>query len=243
MKRWQAGFTIIEVVLFLALSGVLIIQLLVGVNAALRQQQYRDTVQSFAGFLRDQYSRVINVENDRGRDKLCPITHSDSRATDRGQSNCVIAGRYIISIDGRNYRSYPLYAAQQDKEWLYGYDETEVSEYTVGWGAQVRFLTAAQAVSPAAALVMYRHPTNGQLAIHVSEQVYAPKDVGNLIYNRQPNGQTIISSHLQQREFCVYDPGWSVGQRLSVFMSDHAGSAEAITTGNATKGCDNERTT
>ena len=62
MKRWQSGFTIVEVVLFLAITGLLTVGLLAGVSAALRQQQYHDAVQSFAGFIRDQYSRVIRIE-------------------------------------------------------------------------------------------------------------------------------------------------------------------------------------
>ena len=53
MKR-QDGFTIIEVTLFLAVSGFFAISLLVGASTAVQRQQYRDSVQSFANYLRSQ---------------------------------------------------------------------------------------------------------------------------------------------------------------------------------------------
>lgn len=242
MKRWQAGFTIIEVVLFLAITGLLIVGLLAGVNSALQQQQYRDTVQSFANFLRDQYARVISVENDRENQTHCPVAGSDTRVTDRGQSNCVIVGRYVVSTNAQSYRSYPLYAVKQGEAWKYGYNENEASDYTVGWGAQIRFLTSANSLSRVMALAMYRSPTDGQLVVRTHEEGYSPANISNFINDRQPNGNEAVNSQLQQREFCVYDAGWSAGQRLSVFVAAKAGSSEAITTGNATKGCDNERT-
>ena len=81
MIRRTSGFTIIEVVLFLAISGLMAIGLLVGTSMAIQRQQYRDAVQSFAGYLRDEYARVVSVEND-GTAKC--------GASVRGQSECFI---------------------------------------------------------------------------------------------------------------------------------------------------------
>ena len=101
MKRWQSGFTIVEVVLFLAITGLLT------VSAALRQQQYHDAVQSFAGFIRDQYSRVISIENDRGDRDTCPVKGATNDGA-RGQSNCVVVGRYVKSTnsEARSFTAY-----------------------------------------------------------------------------------------------------------------------------------------
>ena len=64
MGNKQKGFTIIEVILFVAISGLLTSMLMVGVSMSINRQQYRDSVQSYAGFLRNEYSKVVNVEND-----------------------------------------------------------------------------------------------------------------------------------------------------------------------------------
>ena len=116
MSRDSKGFTIIEVVLFLAISGLLMATLLVGVSQAISRQEYRDAVQSFAGFLRSEYSKMINVENDRpdGNNAVC----QGSVSTYRGQSNCFIVGRYIETVGsddanyGTEYASYAVYAKE-----------------------------------------------------------------------------------------------------------------------------------
>lgn len=63
-KRERKGFTIIEVSLFLALTGFMFVGLAVGTSANIARQRYNNAVQDFAEFLRSVYSSVINVEND-----------------------------------------------------------------------------------------------------------------------------------------------------------------------------------
>jgi prepilin-type N-terminal cleavage/methylation domain-containing protein len=56
------GFTIIEVMIFLAISGLLLVGVLIGTGTTIARQRYNDAVQSFAEFLRQQYSFVINPQ-------------------------------------------------------------------------------------------------------------------------------------------------------------------------------------
>ena len=48
------GFTIIEVMLFLALSGVLLAGILGGLGGNIARQRYNDAVQDIANIMRDQ---------------------------------------------------------------------------------------------------------------------------------------------------------------------------------------------
>lgn len=59
------GFTMIEVALFLALSGFLMIGIIVGANASISRQRYNDSVNSFADYIRGIYTDVLNVSNDK----------------------------------------------------------------------------------------------------------------------------------------------------------------------------------
>lgn len=247
MKRQRDGFTIIEVILFLAITGLMVAGMLVGVTLALRQQQYRDTVQSFAHFLKDQYSRVISVENDRPATSTCPISGAKNDGA-RGQSSCVIVGRYIASTDARTYAVYPLYAlrAADGSGWRYGYADGERVNYQVGWGAQARFAGRSGALTPVMSLVLYRHPDNGSLVIQTNDVTYTNTAVTHFVEGKRPNGATYTTDEAswltEAREFCVYENGWSVGQRLSVFLAVKAGSSEAVTTGHATERCHNATT-
>ncbi len=95
MKRLNnSGFTIIETMLFLGISGLLIFGVMAGVGSSINAQRYRDSVVSLQSILQKQYSEVANVNNSGGQS--CGAT-----AANRGQSECVIIGRYITTDDGR----------------------------------------------------------------------------------------------------------------------------------------------
>jgi len=111
--KTRVGFTIIEVMLFIAISGFLIVGLMVGTSATIARQRYNDSVQDLAEFIRREYSAVINPENDRRNpvdNAICAEggnsvggTDDDADGAYRGRSNCLIYGRLIVfgeSADG-----------------------------------------------------------------------------------------------------------------------------------------------
>lgn len=59
----REGFTLLEVTIVLALTGLLLIGLLGGTAAAIQTQRYNDSVRSYAEYLRTIYSEVINPES------------------------------------------------------------------------------------------------------------------------------------------------------------------------------------
>jgi len=76
-QRSKGGFTLVEVLLFLAVSSVIIIALMAGLTQTVARQRYNDTVQDFVEFLRRQYSEVITTTNGRGQeDNTCARYHT-----------------------------------------------------------------------------------------------------------------------------------------------------------------------
>lgn len=61
-KGCTSGFTLVEVALFLALTGLLFIGIIAGTGNSIAQQRFYDSTQSFAEFLRSIYSQVSNPE-------------------------------------------------------------------------------------------------------------------------------------------------------------------------------------
>ncbi len=218
----QPGFTIIEVVLFLAISGLLAVGLMVGTGAAIQRQQYRDSVQSYANFLRNQYAQVISVGNYDSADRKCPLEPSGSEAP-RGRSNCVVVGRYVAAIDGsgQKYSTYPVYALEgDDGSWAYGYDKAD-NEYEPHWGVNTLLVHGTGAKAPFS-VVMSRHPETGSLAIRTSDSAVASDEIDGF-----------IEASTEDQEICVFSNGWLTGERQSVFIGAMAGSGDAITVGNA----------
>ena len=59
----KRGFTLIEVSLFLAITGLLFLGVTVGVQNSIFQQRFNDSVQGFAEFLRSVYTGVLNTQS------------------------------------------------------------------------------------------------------------------------------------------------------------------------------------
>ena len=66
MKKGKRGFTLVEVSIFLAITGVLFMAVTVGVQNSVYQQRNNDAVQNFMEFLRKAYSETTNVQNNKG---------------------------------------------------------------------------------------------------------------------------------------------------------------------------------
>lgn len=92
MKGFEKAFTLVEVSLFLALSGFLMIGLIVGANVSISRQRYNDTVNSFAEFLRGTYSDVLNVSNDK-------IPSSKEDGEDAGRTGKAVYGKLVVFGD------------------------------------------------------------------------------------------------------------------------------------------------
>lgn len=97
------GFTIIEVMLVLAITGFLFIGLMGGMTSSLARQRYKDAVQDNADNLRRLYSYVVDVQvYSRDNDSACyGLTPSsieeaslitNKKNTGRGRSECVVYG-------------------------------------------------------------------------------------------------------------------------------------------------------
>jgi len=61
----KSGFTLLEVTLFIALSGFLMIGLIAGANISISRQRYNDTVNSLVEYISSTYNEVLNVSTDR----------------------------------------------------------------------------------------------------------------------------------------------------------------------------------
>ncbi|MBO7560835.1 hypothetical protein J6T21_02250 [Candidatus Saccharibacteria bacterium] len=70
-KKIRQGFTVIEVSLFLAITALIFVGMIVGINSSLTQNHYEDDVRSIVEFIQDAYSKVTSVENDqRGNSEM-----------------------------------------------------------------------------------------------------------------------------------------------------------------------------
>jgi type II secretory pathway pseudopilin PulG len=89
-KYTRSGFTLIEVLLFLALSTVIIVALMTGITQTVARQRYNDSVQSFTQFLRSQYTGVITTTNGRPKDDPTCGNYAKAHNALIGQANILL---------------------------------------------------------------------------------------------------------------------------------------------------------
>lgn len=114
-QRLSPGFTVIEVVLFLAITGLMLAGLMVGIGGAVDRERYNDAVTSLHDFLQGQYNLVDNVNTSRPATYSCStggikLADDISTGQPKGTSDCSIVGRLITSDDGRAITAQPIYA-------------------------------------------------------------------------------------------------------------------------------------
>lgn len=177
ITRHTAGFTIIETMLFLAVSAALSVAVLVGTSTAINQQRYQDAVNTLQSFLQDQYSQVISVSNDRTGQEGCnssaQVTQGGNGDQARGTSNCLILGR-LITIDpsGQQLNVKTVVGTPQAGADTAASDLAALNLYTLGtadiaidshtadWGTT---LTNPKGAPEPASIMIVRSPLSGRL--------------------------------------------------------------------------------
>lgn len=232
--KTQNGFTIIETMLFLAVTGMLAAAILVGSGVAIGQQRYRDSVNSLKSYVQQQYSEVTNVVNSRNKAWTCD-TNGNVADVDilsgeaRGTTNCVLLGRFI-TVDGSGtklstsnvvgYKATGAATGASDIAELANYKLTaspidqDVAE--VSWGAQI---VKPKSTTPMPlSMLIIRSPLSGSVMTFTAEgaqnSLVAIITTGNMS---------------QKRDLCVNaDAGSFVGKRLEVEIGAYATSQGAV---------------
>ena len=195
--KTQKGFTIIELVLFLGITGLVMGVLLVGVGGSLNRERYHEATAGFQDYLQGQYNLVANVNNSREATDVCTggaIVVGGTADAGRGTSDCTIVGRVIYSSDdGESVSSAQVYATT-DVSQLSGSDDVQLlkdaklivsptqDSYTIGWGTRIVKPRPDDSVS-AFSILIVRMPTTGLVHTYALEQANRPPAtiVGNQI--------------------------------------------------------------
>ena len=236
---YKSGFTIIETMLFLAVTGVLVVAILAGTGSSINIQRYRDSVSTLKSVFEQQYSDVSTVRNEvRAADVSCTanaVIDTSGTTLPRGQSDCVVLGRYMTINDtaitqsivvGNNPIAAPSYATDikelQDYKLSLLTTSTETSQ--LEWGARIAWpASGSGAKAPTMprqiALLILRSPTSGLTYTFSGDGVAMPLHDLVVAGNVLP-GQA-------ERRVCVDSDG-GFGGGLAVVIGAAASTASSI---------------
>ena len=245
----KQGFTIVETMLVLAITGVLVTGLLVGVSASIANQRYRDSVATFKSFLQDQYSQVDNVSNERPANFTCtsaakPVAVTGSDNTNPGQTGCVLLGRYITVIDGDvttaavvGYENSTTAAATDVQtlkdNYSFGILGSSVQTSTLEWDAKIAWPATgvdgrSQTTPRSLSILIVRSPQSGSSYTFTADT--APQiDAVSSETLKSLLVQSLTTTPGQKAQTICVDPsGVSVSEKFAVYIAQAASGANSV---------------
>lgn len=227
--RRHNGFTIIELMLVLAISGSLVAAILVGSTTAINQQRYRDSVTSLKSFIQNQYDQVSNTLNDRAGTEGCTANATISGTPElRGTSDCVIIGRLVtMAANGTDLKAVDVLAYRASgaivppgttdlaelRTYKLGVSAANADSDTVAWGAKVVSPNTTNAYG--FSMLIVRSPQSGSIMTFTASG--APPVNG-------PLGLVTAPNNAASRDLCVDPGGYSLTKRMEVQIRSAATS-------------------
>jgi type II secretory pathway pseudopilin PulG len=243
--RISPGFTIIETMLFLAVTGLLVLGVLIGTGSALNVQRYRDSVESFKGLLQEQYADLGSVRNSRDNDWSCDSTATPTPGGGiiRGQSDCLIIGKYM-RIQGGAITVYPVLAhttgptsgladvTALDTRYAFHVSPTERENLSMEWGTQIAWpRVGAGARAPTTprsmAILIVRSPESGSIYTFTSDNAPSEADMNqNTFTDMIVAGSSIPGQG--SRTICVLSSGLFPSGDRAVYLNAYAATTSAV---------------
>ena len=171
-KADSSGFTIIEVILFLAISGALAVALLATFGGSISRQRFRDSIISTQAFVQSQYHETLNVVNNRQAASCSSgsgSTTSGDGSVVRGASACVVLGRALVfARDSAQVTMYSVLGTEPIipptttgpellKEYKPGIDTSSAQTYTIPWGEKISSINPSTSTN----ILLLRSPDTG----------------------------------------------------------------------------------
>lgn len=174
----QAGYTVVEVTLFLAISAMLFLVALIGTGSTIRTIRFSDSGRSVTAFVQRQYDEIINGLNTRLGNEVCSggtVTTTGSQTP--GTSDCLLMGKLLIfALNSPTITTYDVIGTEPAGV---NYNQTDiqlinvfvprvitavgVENYEIPWGAK---LTGGKRVSDnqfVTGLLLVRSPKSSRV--------------------------------------------------------------------------------
>lgn len=229
-RRQQTGFTVIEVVLVIAISGLIAMGVMSNSSRQVNVQNYRDGVESFRDFLAGQFEDLDSVKNNQ--DSGCGGSHI------RGAGDCFYSGKFIAitysgdetKLDARPIRSTvnPVTDTVSSVDVVSTTDDN-IQRTTIDWGLQ--------AVGPMSGLpvnryvTIFRSPIDGRVSSYVTtDSLSASGSMLSLVTSANPAAFGWYVA--DDTTICLKDPTNEENKSawMAVRIAERAVDASGITT-------------
>jgi hypothetical protein len=229
-KSVNGGFTVIEVVLFLAVSSLLAIGIFAGATVNINNQRYHDAVKTFRASLQTQYTSTLRVENPLHPEEPCQFA-GEAGTLPRGTSRCELIGKLLTIESGtkvtvRNILGLPPAvegpSTQTDLEVLKGYQlgvlDANSQEFSPEWSTSVDWNGTSTFQ-----LILLRSPSSGTILTYA--RTGNSMDVEEYVNNLSP------ATTQPDTTICVRPEGIAVADSQTIVIRSRGSSSNAVEDG------------
>lgn len=231
-RKTENGFTIVEVMLFLGVSGLLLVGIMAATGRAVADARFTDALKTAESFLQRQYEDVVNGVNTRDSTQGCGST-----ASRPGTGDCYLIGKAIhFDPNTSNVMTFTVTASgdvNTDDDTITALgkmvlNSTNVNEeqYELAWG--MRFIQGKRTKTPTPAdtVAYLRSPTSSQIETFVFDGTLngartSLTGLGGVVSNSASRGNSLA--------LCVNSADGVVNQYLGALKVSRGQGAATIT--------------
>lgn len=210
-RQKQTGFTVVEVVLVLAISGLIMMGIMGNAFRKVNDQNYRDGVESFKDIIAGQLEDIDALKNEQQGG--CSVGSTASP----GMGDCFYSGKLMhITFDAAKDASvvttYPVQSAAtivggvEQVDWVRKVEaDSNVSHTNVPWGVQVYSKEPTRMRLNDFYILAFRSPVTGVAMTHFFTNSINANDSNRLksiAMNEGAIGEVIDRDYV----FCLADP-------------------------------------
>jgi len=242
----KQGFTIIEVLLVLSITGLLVGGLLVAVSGSINNERYRDATETFKSVLQNQYGELASIYNDRENTWSCnsstTIEEKGVTTENRGQSDCFLLGK-LVSINKKTitvssivgYEVSPPVEGEDDVTSIkshYRLNDSPISvdSLKMEWGTGIAAATIDGAntdpTNVKVSILFLRSPTSGQTYTFTTNKIYTDPSPANL--KAMIVAGDVAPGTQAERVMCITSEGLAVGGDSALVINKFATGPSAI---------------
>ncbi|MDO4870627.1 MAG: prepilin-type N-terminal cleavage/methylation domain-containing protein [Candidatus Saccharibacteria bacterium] len=246
----HSGFTILEVMLVLAITFLIFIAMTGTIQISISRQRYNDSVTSFQDFLQRQYSEVQNVVVDEGGNRIAGCGDK------RGRSDCYVIGRLLtfVEVDGYSAVNVDQIVYITDdtsgganvggrKKLKYDdYDLTDVvgadiktngtrvEQYSFEWGAKAYRPNKGNSFKNDLSIFIFRSPETGTIRTYVKTgSLITTSKISSMLGKKSDPGEPSTTPTTDKNlDICVVADGAVFTPNRAVRINSGASSASAI---------------
>lgn len=243
----QVGFTIVEAILTVAITGLMAVGAMLSVRGVINNQRYNDSINSFRDFLRTQYNNVITTDiaiRSAGIQNYC------GSAEQRGRTECYVLGRLLkfehdkVSIYGVISRGNPPEGVAPNDEDYFKWaarnlrvvgevnftgdivtKPNPIEEYRLDWDAKLKQPNGSN--NPSKFVLIVRSPVSGSVRTYAMKNESSPDRTG---LDRVLEDLVMLSQQTltYESQFCVHPEGFAFTNRRAVVIKPNGSNASAV---------------